>query len=305
MRIARTLALICCFVVAAASFAQTTNQDYRDYIEQYKHAAIYQMHKYHIPASITLSQALLESAAGKSDLARKANNHFGIKVSSGWTGPYTTHDDDKKGERFRKYDNVAQSYEDHSQFLLKDRYKRLFQLDPLDYQGWARGLKECGYATNPAYAQSLISLIERYNLNRYDEDKNGKSVGDNEKSKHSVEYKAQHKFRFINGKMCLTALPGDTWTSISKEMKVPIKKLLKYNEVEASHYVTPGTNIFLEKKAKKAEKAYKGYWHKVMQGESMYDISQRYGVRLKNLYKMNFKAPSYVPVEGDLIRVRN
>ncbi len=302
MKIAKALLLAYCLLAASVGFAQSINQNYVRYIEQYRQAAVDQMHKYHIPASITLAQALLESAAGNSDLAKKANNHFGIKVSAGWTGPYTTHDDDMKGERFRKYSNVAQSYEDHSQFLLKDRYKKLFLLDPLDYQGWARGLKECGYATNPSYANLLISLIDRYGLHQYDEDRNGKSQSGVTQS--SVYGQSKHQVSFVNGLKCIKVQQGDTWVKIAQETGLSVKKLLKYNEADPTMYLIPGNNIFLEKKAKKAAKQYKGYWHKLKAGESMYDVSQQYGIRLKYLYKMNFKDPSYSPYAGDILKVR-
>ena len=144
----RTILMTLALAVSSLTFAQR-NSTYQQYVDQYKDAAIEQMHRYKIPASITLAQALLESGAGTSYLAKTANNHFGIKVGMGWNGPYVVRDDDRKGEHFRKYKNAAESYEDHSQFLLKDRYKRLFDLNPLDYKAWARGLKACGYATSP------------------------------------------------------------------------------------------------------------------------------------------------------------
>ena len=131
--------------------------------------AIDQMNRYGIPASITLAQGLLESGAGTSMLAQKANNHFGIKVGGTWTGPYVTKDDDRQGERFRKYESVEESFEDHSRFLAeRQRYASLFNLDPTDYRGWAHGLKEAGYATNPEYAKKLISLIDIYKLHEFD-----------------------------------------------------------------------------------------------------------------------------------------
>lgn len=301
MKIAKALLLAFGLLLSSVSFAQ----NYEQYIERYKQAAIDQMHKYHIPASITLAQALLESAAGTSDLAKKANNHFGIKVSSGWTGPYSTHDDDKKGERFRKYSDVAQSYEDHSIFLQKDRYKKLFQLDPLDYKGWAKGLKECGYATNPSYANLLISLIDRYGLHQYDEDAKGKTPNGVKNNGQSENVADRHQIVSVNGLKCVKVTEGDTWSSISKETGISMKKLLKYNEADVDMPIEAGSNIFLEKKAKKAAKQYEGYWHKLKAGESMYDVSQEYGVRLKYLYKMNFRDPdSYEPYAGDILKVR-
>lgn len=294
------------FLVLASLFcrAQQLNTDYIKYIDQYKQIAIDQMHQYKIPASITLAQALLESGAGKSELARKSNNHFGIKVSAGWTGPFVTYDDDRKGEKFRKYSNVSQSYDDHSQFLLKNRYKPLFSLDPLDYKAWARGLKACGYATNPSYANLLINIIEKYELAQYDEDRFG--IKRRRQTPQLVEKVkvAKRAITQVNGKDCVKAKSGDTWESIAKEMKVSKKKLMKYNEVDETIAVVPGQNVFLQKKAKKAAKQYKGYWHKIAKGESMYSISQQYGITLASLYKLNFKDDSYIPVAGDILRVR-
>lgn len=286
-----------------AAKGQTKNSAYVQYIEKYKSIAVSQMRQYHIPASITMAQALLESGAGNSTLAKKSNNHFGIKVSTGWTGPYVLANDDRPNERFRKYDRVEDSYEDHSKFLQKSRYASLFQLDPLDYKAWARGLKACGYATNPSYASLLINIIDLYDLHDLDEDRFG-----NKAKKSAVTTPAsssrKHPVIEVSGKRCIVAREGDTWTSISKETGVSLRKLCSYNEATVSMPVVPGTNIFLQKKAKKADKRYKGYWHKIQSGESMYDISQKYGIRLKYLYKMNYKDDTYIPIEGDILRVR-
>ncbi|WP_353182208.1 glucosaminidase domain-containing protein [Parapedobacter lycopersici] len=139
-----------------------------DYIEQYKAIAIEEMNEYGIPASIKLAQALLESGNGNSMLAREAHNHFGIKCTSEWSGRKAYKDDDRRNDCFRVYERAEDSFRDHSQFLLRSRYASLFELDKDDYKGWARGLKAAGYATNPKYADMLISLIERYELYRYD-----------------------------------------------------------------------------------------------------------------------------------------
>ena len=219
-------------------------------------------------------------------------------------GGYVKRDDDRKDEKFRKYKNVEDSYEDHSKFLLKDRYKRLFDLDPLDYKGWARGLKACGYATLPTYANRLIDIIETYELHELDEDRHG--LKRKKKKKTEVEYVApqKHAVMLVNGKQCVVARQGDTWESIAKELKVSKRKLLKYNETTDDYALPAGMNVFLEKKAKKADTKYKDYWHKVKSGESMYGIAQYYGIRLENLYKMNFKDDSYLPIAGDLLKVR-
>ncbi|WP_437919441.1 glucosaminidase domain-containing protein [Sphingobacterium sp. LRF_L2] len=139
-----------------------------NYISQYKDIAIAEMNQYGIPASIKLAQALLESGSGNSYLAREANNHFGIKCGGVWSGKSVTRPDDKVDDCFRVYDNPEQSFRDHSQFLLRKRYEKLFLLDKNDYRGWARGLKDAGYATNPRYPDLLIDLIERYQLYKYD-----------------------------------------------------------------------------------------------------------------------------------------
>jgi len=154
--------------MCACSAPAAAQSLYEQYIDRYKDMAIEQMRRYGIPASITLAQGLLESGAGTSMLATNANNHFGIKVGSAWTGPYVEKDDDRANERFRKYRNAAESFEDHSKFLQQPRYRSLYKLDKTDYRGWAQGLKAAGYATNPEYARQLISIIEIYNLHDFD-----------------------------------------------------------------------------------------------------------------------------------------
>lgn len=149
-------------------FSQNISRD--EYIERYKGEAIIQMKKYNIPASITLAQAILESADGNSELAKKSNNHFGIKCHSNWEGEKVFHDDDRLDECFRAYKNVEESFEDHSKFLLKERYSDLFKLNIDDYKSWAKGLKKAGYATNPAYAIHLIRIIEDNNLSQFDKE---------------------------------------------------------------------------------------------------------------------------------------
>lgn len=278
------------------------NATYQDYIEKYKDIAVEQMRTYKIPASITLAQGILESGAGRSALALRSNNHFGIKCGSSWKGKTTKHDDDKRNECFRVYSSAEESYVDHSKFLLKARYTPLFQLNPLDYKGWARGLKACGYATSPVYAKKLIELIDTYELYLYDEDEYGVS-------RRPVKYDEIkiniHKFFTNNDILCVKAIASDTWESLSKELGVSSKKLLKFNEAESSVRINEGDLIYIQKKQKKADKKYKkNPWHKVKTGESMYSVAQLYGIRMKNLYKMNFKSPDYTPREGDLLKIR-
>ena len=150
-------------------FAQYTEQDIHQYIDRYKELAIQKMDEHKIPASITLAQGVFESASGTSRLATMGNNHFGIKCHKEWTGDTLLVDDDALGECFRKYENAEESFNDHSLFLTsRSRYNELFKLNVMDYEAWAKGLKAAGYATNPQYAERLISLIERFNIARHD-----------------------------------------------------------------------------------------------------------------------------------------
>lgn len=156
-------------LLSSNSKAQYTDTNIYMYIDQYKEIAVQKMKEFKIPASITLAQGIFESACGTSKLATEGNNHFGIKCHKNWEGMTILIDDDELQECFRKYEKVEDSYSDHSLFLTtRDRYKNLFKLDIMDYKAWARGLKEAGYATNPEYANRLISLIERFNINRWD-----------------------------------------------------------------------------------------------------------------------------------------
>ena len=283
------------------------NSAYEAYIKKYQDVAVKQMKAYHIPASIILAQALLESGAGQSELATKSNNHFGIKRGTDWKGKTVKFDDDRKGEHFRVYKSVKDSYDDHSQFLLKERYQRLFRLSILDYKGWARGLKACGYATDPHYADKLITIIETYRLDELDEDPKG---GWKPRKDLLIEPEYEdirgtyHRLLTNNGILCVKAQEGDSWEGLAKEMGLSLKQILKVNEAEETLPIHPGDYIYLEKKANKGPKEMKGQWHKVAPGESMHAVSQRYGLRLASLYKINYKDADYQPVQGDLLRVR-
>lgn len=280
------------------------NQAYQQYIDQYKGVAIEQMHKYRIPASITLAQGLLESGAGKSSLARKGNNHFGIKCH-GWRGATVYFDDDAENECFRAYRNAYESYEDHSRFLAGgQRYSGLFRLHITDYKGWARGLKAAGYATNPQYANRLIDIIQLYRLYEYD-----RSNGYNRfVARHSKGFTigggAAHAIYEFNDNFYLKAHAGDTFKSISQEVGISARSLARYNERDRKDVLAEGDIIYLKKKKTKAPKNYKGKVHYVKAGESMYSISQLYGIRLKNLYKLNRLSPYYQIKVGDGLRLR-
>jgi LysM repeat protein len=275
--------------------AQTRNKQYEEYIKKYRDIAVEEMKKYHIPASITLAQGLLESGAGQSTLARKSNNHFGIKCGSDWKGKSVRHDDDERNECFRAYKHPKQSYEDHSKFLVsRPRYASLFKLKITDYKGWARGLKKAGYATNPRYAEQLIGIIELYDLDRYDKKGGLKWMKKNPNP---------HQPYIANGLLYIVVRSGDTWKSISKEFDISQSKLREYNDLYKGYNLQVGDILYLEKKKRKASKD--NIVHVLRSGESMYTVSQKYGIRLKNLYKLNKMSPEDpAPALGTILRLR-
>ena len=267
------------------------NERYQQYIDLYKDIAIEEMHRWKIPASITLAQGIFESGAGQSELAVKGNNHFGIKCN-GWNGRKVYHDDDSRNECFRAYNSVYESYEDHSRFLANgQRYRSLFNLKITDDKGWARGLKAAGYATNPAYADKLIELIQLYKLYEFDNAKTVDRFMVEHTKDHGVKGVSLHPIKIFNKNYYLVARRGDSFQSIGQEIGISYRKIAKYNERNHRDRLTEGEVIWLKKKQKKAPKDYKGRLHYVRQGESMYSIAQSYGIRLKSLYKMNHMSP--------------
>ena len=280
------------------------NQTYQQYIDQYKDVAIEQMKRYGIPASITIAQGIFESGAGQSELAVKANNHFGIKCN-GWSGRKSYHDDDERGECFRAYDDAYESFEDHSKFLSsRQRYSSLFNLKKDDYKGWARGLKAAGYATNPKYADRLIEIIQLYKLYQYDKAKDYDKFLSEHTKDLSSNGQPLHSIKVFNKNYYLIARRGDTFKSIADEIGISYRKIAKYNERDKHDRLEEGEIIWLKKKQTKAPKDYKGRLHYVKAGESMYSIAQKYGIRLKNLYKMNRLKPDYQIKVGDALRLR-
>lgn len=295
---------IFCLLFFIATLAEAATQrkipSYEKYIKTYSVLAIEQQKKYKIPASITLAQGLLESGAGQSDLARRSNNHFGIKCHSDWRGGRVYHDDDLRGECFRKYKRVEDSYEDHSKFLKRSRYDRLFQLKITDYKGWARGLQKCGYATDRAYANKLIKVIEDYELYRYDTGKVHKLTRQEKKKLKypTVKYTIYRTY----GLLYVYAKENDSFDQIAQNLDFPVKDLKKFNEVPEDFPLQKGDIVYIEKKKKKADKP--NYDHVVQVGESMHSIAQKYGIQIKSLYKMNKKDKDYVPEEGDVLKLR-
>lgn len=291
------------------TISQNRNQAYLLYIDQYYKIAVKQQKEHKIPASIILAQGLLESGAGLSDFTRQSNNHFGIKCNNDWTGATIYHDDDSKGECFRKYHNVLESYEDHVLFLKnRQRYAFLFYLSPSDYQSWAFGLKKAGYATDPTYAYKLISIIENYNLHRFDVGEYA-PVSSNQNSNLSsqgsmgcIQAKNTHSLFRVNGVKFVTASWGDTYTSIAEEFNTTRKRICEYNEVDENAELQAGIRVFIEQKKTKAPRESES--HVVEDGESMYSIAQDYGIKVESIYLINKIPFSEGVTYGQVLKLR-
>ncbi len=201
------------------------------YIDNYKGIAKDEMLQYGIPASITLAQGILESGAGRGELTKKANNHFGIKCHTSWTGERVYHDDDEKGECFRKYKDPKYSFRDHSLFLTgRSRYQDLFKLKKTDYKGWARGLKKAGYATDPNYPNKLIDIIHRYDLTQYDDEVLGGKAGMAKLDETKIK--------------TYTVVKGDTLYSIARRFNMTVETLKEYNGLR-SNSISVGQVLYL------------------------------------------------------------
>jgi hypothetical protein len=222
------------------------------YVDKFKNIAIREMKSYGIPASITLAQGILESGSGNSKLAREANNHFGIKCTSDWTGGKIFEDDDKEDECFRVYKSAEESFRDHSEFLKRKRYAALFELNKNDYRGWASGLKAAGYATNPKYADLLISLVERYKLDRFDQADIGiTTVVKEEKvlsqaTNNIPKHKPVVETKKVTAMQIYEVKSGDTLTSVSKQFLISVEELKILNELESSS-LFPGQLLLVSK----------------------------------------------------------
>lgn len=306
------------FIVIALSicwqiFGQKSDQE--QYIDRYKKIAIKEMKRSGVPASIKLAQGLLESNSGKSTLARRANNHFGMKCGSAWKGKtYYKEDDDYDANGklikscFRAYRNAEASYIAHSEFLRDPnknyRYGFLFRLDPADYKAWARGLKKAGYATSPTYAQNLINTVERYKLDRYDTMTLEDIRKENKNNKYEEDPVAVESGSTINGVKVAIANRDETPADISLRTGVSVSRILKYNEDLTGAYQSLRNNqrVFLQRK----RSSYRGKkkYHQVRKGESMFAIAQQYGIRLSKLYKKNRMEENTQPAEGEKIKIR-
>lgn len=265
--------------------AQTSDDRYLTYINKYSAMAVEQQEQFGIPASITLAQGLLESAAGRSTLATKGNNHFGIKCHKDWEGDFMLRDDDAPDECFRVYKTAAESFRDHSIFLTRTRYKPLFSHDISDYASWARGLSSCGYATDPNYASRLIAIIERYALYNYD-------TAGAKAAEEAAEFFRQHLLkshpvRRARGLHYIIAVPGDSYTSIAKEFRIKRKRLMELNDAESDR-VREWQEVYLEEKLESGPEGVATAT--IGEDETLHSVAQRYGMKLSALKALNPKA---------------
>lgn len=290
-------------LVSLTLAAQRTSVE--EYIEQFKDIAVNEMKRSGVPASITLAQGILESENGNSELVKKSNNHFGIKCKNTWTGETVTHDDDANGECFRAYTNAGESYRDHSDFLKANkRYGSLFDLDPEDYAGWARGLKKAGYATNPRYPELLIKYIEQYELQQYTlialnkqpeanivqtesnkmeqpvETVAGKVVSESDMSGPAIE---PGKVTSINSAKCVFVKKRTSLLVVADKYNISLSKLMDFNDMAEEGLLGKDQFIYLEKKSKTGAKEY----YIVEPGETLYDVAQVNGMQLKHLLEYN------------------
>lgn len=320
--------IVACLVVfvLTAFEAPFNRKTLENYIDAYKHIAISEMKRAGIPASIKLAQGILESDFGRSLLATEARNHFGIKCGGDWSGnTYYVLDDDKDSSGlliescFRVFESDEESYFAHSEFLRnpskRARYGFLFDLASTDYVGWANGLKFAGYATDPSYPQKLISIIEKYQLYKYDTLTNATNdnlitANDNassnpviDRGSANIEEKSSSRTKFstINGLKMVYASGGESIHRIALMSGLKVSELLEYNEeiYSMDYILKPNEIVYLERKKKNIEG--EAAFHTVQKGESMYTIAQKYGIRLESLLAKNNLTPDTLPLEGQEI----
>ncbi len=306
------------YVLLFHNFVLANNPIVQDYVEKYLKIAKIESERTGIPVSIKLGQAILESNMGRSDLAIKANNHFGIKCGAQWNGrTYYKKDDDKNqhgdliNSCFKRFDSAEASFRAHSDFL-KDpakehRYGFLFDLGRQDYKSWSQGLSEAGYATDPSYPQKLIKVIEKYELNKYDlrtysvkTEKELSYDAPRREEQISEDYKinSENRLPYIETK------GGESYEYLSKQAGISIDDILRYNEAldNRTTKLDKGVKIFLKPKARK----YRGNisYHKVREGESLYTIAQLYGVKLSSLRYKNKIPKDAEPLVGERIYLK-
>lgn len=299
--------LVITFLVSLISLAATAQRvSVEEYIAQFKDIAISEMKRSGVPASITLAQGILESENGNSELVKRSNNHFGIKCKSTWNGESVTHDDDATGECFRAYTNADESYRDHSDFLkFSKRYGSLFNLDPTDYAGWAKGLKKAGYATNPRYPDLLIKYIEQYNLQQYslaalnalpgsdlarpavDGNTNQSLVISGEKTggpQIDQEIKGDpDKLSSINNTKCVFVKKGTSLLAVANANNISLHKLMQFNDLTEEGLLAADQYIYLQKKPRTGEKEF----YFAQPGETVHEVAQHAGIQLSFLLAYN------------------
>ncbi|HEY5462224.1 MAG TPA: glucosaminidase domain-containing protein [Hanamia sp.] len=292
--------MVCYFETSAQTITP------QQYIQEYKDLAIREMKRMGVPAAITLAQGLLETQNGNSDLLKESNNHFGIKCKSTWTAETVSHDDDAPGECFRKYKSAEDSYRDHSNFLRgNSRYDFLFQLNPADYKAWAYGLSKAGYATNPQYPEILIKNIEDNNLEQYTLEAindvphfDGSKYKDDPEtipSQTALDSNLTEPINLtINGSKALYVPKGTSLLAIATDNNINLNKLLTINDLTQDGILDKDQYIFLEKKQKEG----KIDFCITDPNQTLYDISQKYGVILQNLYAYNQLTPDDYIVAG-------
>lgn len=311
MKLKSIALLIISIAISKIMFGQNSD-DVTAYINTYKGYAILEMQRTGIPASIILAQGIHETEAGKSDLVKRSNNHFGIKCKTGWTGSVVYHDDDSRGECFRSYSSPLDSYKDHSDFLRNSsRYDFLFKIAPLDFEAWAYGLKKAGYATNPRYPQILIQLINDYNLQQYTlialgklpmvEDAIVKSAQDDlEMAKKTPARQYPPGEFMINNTRVIFIKKGTSLLGVSEQFEIPLAKLIEFNDLREEDVLTQDQLIYLQRKRKSGDNEF----HFVQPGETMYDICQVEGIRYESILSLNRLAFGEEPATGEKIYLR-
>jgi LysM repeat protein len=312
------LFLACSFFAGVQISSAQSSVIIKNYIETYKEIAIEEMIRTGVPASIKLAQGIHETGAGQSVLVTKSNNHFGIKCKTGWQGASVSHDDDARGECFRKYDSPFDSFKDHSEFLrTRSHYAFLFKLDPTDYEAWAHGLKKAGYATNPKYPQIIIKLIKDYNLQDYSLIALGKLPAIKEgpvyANKPSVktplektEITVKKKINYptgvfkINETQVIYVPKGTSYFSLAQQHNIPLSRLFDFNDMKAQEETNTDCLVYLQRKRRTG----KSETRKVEHGESLYDIAQEEGIRLQSLLELNQLKQNVAIQEGEILHLQ-
>lgn len=266
----------------------------KDYIDSFKQAAMQEMRVHGVPASITLGQGILESASGNSKLSRECNNHFGIKCRKNWNGKFCLADDDAKDECFRGYESAIESYRDHSLFLKGSaRYAPLFELNPTDFEGWANGLREAGYATNPAYGTILSNIIRKYRLSLFD----SMVVLGEEYFRNSPDRPSMIE---VNGLPAVAAKEGESPNEVAKRYHLGNWQIYRYNDLTEGEMINPGEILYLKPKRSSGQEE----THILKKGETMRDVSQLYAIKMKQLYRKNKMSSGQEPEVGEVVYLK-